>query len=376
MTHQSRTWLAAVFALACWSGVATAQGPGPWSDDFESYPLGSIVGMGGWEEWDLAVHVNPGTVVSTPIPAHSGVQYLDCRNDGDTVQEYTGYTSGAYEYKAWIYLPGPTSATPLAHPAWFILLNTYNVGGAKSWSAELQFKVNGTVTGDAGAFQNVSMPYTFDKWIEIRVCIDLTNDKARYFIDGVPLGGIWSWKNTIFGGGGGVLDIAAVDLYANGTSAPGSPFWFDTLSLSATATTPAIYCTAKVSSGGCTPAISSSGSPSASSGSGFVISASQVEPDKFGVFFYGKTGKAALPFSGGTLCVEAPFIRVATLNSGGFGPCSGTYGVNFNAWIAGGSDPALVECQNVFAQYWFRDPGFAPPNNSGLTDAIEFVINP
>jgi hypothetical protein len=50
--------------------------------------------------------------------------------------------------------------------------------------------------------------------------------------------------------------------------------------------------------------------------------------------------------------------------------------VNFNAWIAGGSDPALVECQNVFAQYWFRDPGFAPPNNSGLTDAIEFVIGP
>ena len=30
----------------------------------------------------------------------------------------------------------------------------------------------------------------------------------------------------------------------------------------------------------------------------------------------------------------------------------------------------------VFGQFWSRDPGFAAPNNIGLTDAILFNIAP
>ncbi len=29
-----------------------------------------------------------------------------------------------------------------------------------------------------------------------------------------------------------------------------------------------------------------------------------------------------------------------------------------------------------YAQYWFRDPGFAPPQNVGLSNGIEVTLAP
>jgi hypothetical protein len=66
------------------------------------------------------------------------------------------------------------------------------------------------------------------------------------------------------------------------------------------------------------------------------------------------------------------------LSSGGTPPliwdCTGQFHFDFNAWIQSGIDPSLVAGQEVWAQYWYRDPGFAAPNNIGLTDAVEFTI--
>ena len=137
---------------------------------------------------------------------------------------------------------------------------------------------------------------------------------------------------------------------------------------------PTIYCTAKVNSAGCTPAIGFLGSPSASAGSGFTISAANVLDNKFGLLFYSKNGPAATPFQGGILCAIPPLVRTQLQNSGGTPPCGGQFAMDFNVWIASGFDPALVAGQQVNAQYWSRDPGFAPPNNTSLSDAIEFTI--
>ncbi|MEO6708264.1 MAG: S8 family serine peptidase, partial [Planctomycetota bacterium] len=78
-----------------------------------------------------------------------------------------------------------------------------------------------------------------------------------------------------------------------------------------------VYCTAKVNSLGCTPQIAASGSPSASAPSGFVVSASSVRNQRAGVLLYGFTGRAALPFGGGTLCLAGSLRRSAVVNSGG-----------------------------------------------------------
>lgn len=139
------------------------------------------------------------------------------------------------------------------------------------------------------------------------------------------------------------------------------------------------YCTAKTSSAGCVPSIGSSGVASATAGSGFVVGATGVLNGKTGLLIYGTSGRAAVPFGGGTLCVGAPLRRTPAQDSGGNPTgldCSGQYAFDFNGWVATGVDPALVAGAVVDAQYWSRDPGFAPPDNVGLTDALEFTIGP
>ncbi len=146
-------------------------------------------------------------------------------------------------------------------------------------------------------------------------------------------------------------------------------------------TLPVVYCIAKTNSLGCTSAIGFSGTPSATAGSGFQVDAANVFSHKSGLLFYGLRGSTLIPFQGGWLCVWPPLRRTPVQGSGGLLPppsrdCTGVFSFDFNAWIASGADPALVAGQEVWAQYWSRDPGFPPPEGSNLTDALAFAIQP
>ena len=151
------------------------------------------------------------------------------------------------------------------------------------------------------------------------------------------------------------------------------------------APSPVIYCTAKQNSLGCLPAIGSIGAPSATAGSGFSVRATSVLNNKNGLLFYGINGRAAIAFQGGTLCVKAQIKRTPSVNSGGNPPpndCSGLFTIDMNLFAAGGipggtplpelSLPGtLVNCQ-----WWGRDPGFIAPNNTTLSDGLEYVVGP
>lgn len=142
---------------------------------------------------------------------------------------------------------------------------------------------------------------------------------------------------------------------------------------------PVTYCQAKINSLGCQPVISYLGTPSASSPSGFFVQATSVLNRKSGFLLYTTAGRASTPFFGGTLCLASPLHRTPAQNSGGTqagSDCTGVYSFDFNAWIAGGSDPSLVAGVTVDAQYYSRDPGFVTPDNVGLSNALEFTLQP
>lgn len=142
---------------------------------------------------------------------------------------------------------------------------------------------------------------------------------------------------------------------------------------------PTTYCTAKTNSLGCVPAMTSDGVPMASWPQDYYLRASQILNQKSGMLIYSTANAAALPFHGGTLCMLQPIHRTPPQQSGGSttgSDCTGAFAFDFNAWIATGTNPALVAGASVWAQYWSRDPGFAPPNNASLTDATTFVIWP
>jgi hypothetical protein len=161
--------------------------------------------------------------------------------------------------------------------------------------------------------------------------------------------------------------------------------WFiDDMQVATNCILPSTYCTAKLNSLGCLPAIGSSGTPSASATSGFTITGANVRNQKIGMILYSLTGRAAIPFQGGTLCLSSPLKRVPGVNSGGIpsgNDCTGVFATDFNAFAAGalgGNPHPLLRTPGtvVDAQWWGRDQGFPPPDNTTLTDGLEFVLCP
>ncbi len=148
---------------------------------------------------------------------------------------------------------------------------------------------------------------------------------------------------------------------------------------------PVTYCTGKLNSMSCMPAMDMRGIPSGSALSGFQILCTEVMNNEAGLLLYGTNGRANLPFSGGTLCMTAPLKRTVGLNSSGTPPpavdCSGVFSLDmsgFAAGLLGGTpSPALrIAGTTVQCQWWGRDPGFPPPFNTTLSNALEFVVCP
>ena len=142
------------------------------------------------------------------------------------------------------------------------------------------------------------------------------------------------------------------------------------------------YCTAGTSSGGCQAQIDAAGTPSATASSGFLLTATGVEGDKNGIFFYGANGRQANPWGNGTSfqCVIPPVQRGGLLSGGGSaGACDGVFSLDLNArWCPGCAKPnhnygagAVVQ-----AQLWYRDPQNTSNQTTGLSDAVEFVVQP
>ena len=145
-----------------------------------------------------------------------------------------------------------------------------------------------------------------------------------------------------------------------------------------------VYCTAKVSSAGCTPRIGFSGIASASSTSGFTVRAWPAMNNKPGLCLYSVTARAAVPFQGGVLCLGSPIRRSTGVSSGGSASgsnCTGVFSIDMNAFAHGtlGGLPLAaltVSGTLVRSQWWGRDPGFALPNNTTLSDALEYAVGP
>ncbi len=148
---------------------------------------------------------------------------------------------------------------------------------------------------------------------------------------------------------------------------------------------PFLYCSGKFTSSGCAPTMAKVGYSSATLGSGFIVRATDCMNNKPGLLLYGVSGQAALPFQGGTLCISAPVKRTPGTNSGGSpapaDDCTGVFEIDFNAFavgaLGGTPSPALrVPGTVVDSQWWGRDPGYGPGQNSQLAGGLEFQVCP
>lgn len=135
---------------------------------------------------------------------------------------------------------------------------------------------------------------------------------------------------------------------------------------------PTNYCVPKITSLGCVPIIGATGSASLTSGD-MEIFCDQVVSQQFGLMVWSRT-QATVPFFGGTLCLGGSLVRTPATFSAGFGPmdCSGRLG--FDADAAFLQAAGLASGEEVFAQWWFRDPGSA--EGVGLSNGLRFTVLP
>ena len=198
--------LSLVFAFV----VFPTSGRADWSDNFDSYALGSgLHGQGGWEGWEG----NPGAdAFVTNLYSQSAPHSVDITPTSDIVHTFSE-TSGQWVMTAYNYIPSGS-----AGEQYFILLNTYGVG-VHNWSLDMLFN---STTGIVSTVEGSGTATLIrNRWVEVRVEIDLDANIQNIYYDGTLLDSI-PWAGV-----GGVTDIAALDLFSNG----GTSIYWDDISL-------------------------------------------------------------------------------------------------------------------------------------------------
>ncbi|MCK6445504.1 MAG: hypothetical protein L6Q99_03855 [Planctomycetes bacterium] len=135
------------------------------------------------------------------------------------------------------------------------------------------------------------------------------------------------------------------------------------------------YCTSKFNSQFCQPTLSTVGGPTLGGFDHFRVRAVDLLPQKTGLLVWSRM-RAETPFLGGWLCVAAPFVRTTARLADGDPAvdCSGTLEFPLSpSYLAA---QGLTAGTEIFVQVWSRDPGFAKPDDIGLTDALRLVIGP
>jgi len=198
-----------------------------WTENFDSYANGSqVVGQGGWGGWAGAALNSSLVVNSQALSAPNSLQVVGL---SDTVQQYSGYTSGQYIYSTSVF--APSTFTVASEAAFFILLSDYSDAGTNNhWAVQLRMTGAGNVTDDNVETVNNTISLVRNQWVTVSVTIDLTaNTRVLTYNGSVVSSGIWTT------GTGSTQSIGAVDLYANSpddlTGGNTVPVFFDNMSL-------------------------------------------------------------------------------------------------------------------------------------------------
>jgi len=211
MNSKTLAGLVATTALLAAAGSASGQN---WSDNFDSYTVGSIQGQGGWEGW-TGNAAAAGTV--TTAQSSSAPKSLQIVRGNDTVKTFSGVNSGVWTFSMQQYIPSSA-----AGKSWVILMNQYPSN--LDWSEQLEVDITGGSVKSDNGFASASVPLVKDAWITLRFDIDLTAGSVSSFYN-TTLMSTHDWHDAT-----GINALRALDLYADedvagGTAQVGSVYY-------------------------------------------------------------------------------------------------------------------------------------------------------
>ena len=180
-----------------------------WRDNFDSYAndqfLDGGADDGGWDGWGHNPTV--GAYVRDDY-YHTNPYSVEISGASDLVHEYIGYTSGVWDFMVKIYIPVDFSGM-----SYFILLCDYDGGGSGTvWTVQIRFDSDLDVV--ESELNGEQAPIIYGEWVAFRCHIDLDYDWLQIYYDEI-LFAEHAYTDTYQGTGGGSINIAAVDLFAN-----------------------------------------------------------------------------------------------------------------------------------------------------------------
>ncbi len=226
-----RSSLLAIALVAC---LIPAAALAQWSDNFDAYAPGGLIGQSPWDGWqgNPAADANVTAALSRSAP-HS----VEILPTSDVVNDMGAlYSSGQYRLTGWCYVPGNATGSQ-----YMIVTNTYVLPNTFNWSAQILFDgtagvVEDDVTGAPGG-GDPTLPLIRDRWVRCELLIDLDTDSQTFSYDGQVLY-TDTWTNHVSANGS--LTIAVIDLFSNGGD---SIYWDDLelVDLGATAVEPSTW---------------------------------------------------------------------------------------------------------------------------------------
>ena len=190
-----------------------------WYETFDLYEnnqlLDGTYDDGGWKGWDNDPYYYARVVDDQFLSYPYSVEIA---GSSDIVHQFWNYTYGVWYLTTWVYVPSSFEGI-----SYFMVLDQYYHYGPYHFAVAIRFDDGGFVESD---FDGETLPLITDKWVELRLEIDLDEDWLKVYYDDSMLVEK-EWTAGVYNYGDGYLDIAAIDLYGAG----GTGIYFDNILL-------------------------------------------------------------------------------------------------------------------------------------------------
>lgn len=196
-----------------------------FAEDVDSYVVGDYIAEVSpyFTTWSNAPGGAEDALV-TDVVASSGSNSVVVELNQDLIVIMEDYTTGVYFYDMKMYVP-------TGFCGYFNLQKTSTPG--EEWAFQAYYQTNGDVVVDAGAAAALTHSFSHDEWFDIKVIVDLDNDWATYYFNGVEMIG-YQWTLGTFGTAN-LLQFGGANLFggANSTQPTDVPmYYFDDVALS------------------------------------------------------------------------------------------------------------------------------------------------
>ncbi len=172
-----------------------------WSEDFESYPLGStLAGQGGWEIWYAGGGDAYISKLTDQYATQDGLFFI-----GSNVVHRLDQAAGIWMLQMWVYVPTSTSGA-----AYVIVMNRYGDPSVDSDSVRMRLDADlGIVSSEP---EQAQAPLIRDRYVALGIGFDLNRDTLDIYYNGRAMSAGLAWSTHIDPAGSRAL--AAIDLYS------------------------------------------------------------------------------------------------------------------------------------------------------------------